>query len=107
MVGIRFTGDIAASIRWMERRSRRSGAQAVNRSTNAKLEVSFFRPFWGEYWVIELGADYEYALVGHPSRDNLWILAREPSMAPEFYAALLPRLEARGYETVRLVRTVR
>ena len=37
------------------------------RATNAKLEVSFFRPFWGDYWIIDLGADYEYAVVGHPA----------------------------------------
>jgi apolipoprotein D and lipocalin family protein len=49
-------------------------ARVVDRSTNAKLKVSFFRPFWGDYWIIDLGANYEYAVVGHPSRDYLWIL---------------------------------
>jgi len=34
-------------------------ARVVDRSTNAKLEVSFFRPFWGDYWIIDLGPSYE------------------------------------------------
>lgn len=59
----------------------RGRARVVDPSTNAKLEVSFFRPFWGDYWIIDLGAAYEYAVVGHPGRDYLWILSRAPTMA--------------------------
>lgn len=80
-------------------------ARVVDTVTNAKLKVSFFRPFWGEYWVIDLGADYDYAVVGHPSRDYLWVLSREPTMAPERYDEIVKRLEAQGYETARLQRT--
>ena len=84
----------------------RGRARVVDTSTNAKLEVSFFRPFWGDYWVIDLGADYEYAVVGHPSRDYLWILARQPTMEHHVYDAIVARLAGMGYETGRLVRTV-
>ena len=81
-------------------------ARVVDPTTNAKLEVSFFRPFWGDYWIVDLGPDYDYAVVGHPSRDYLWILARTPTMASDLYDAILQRLDALGYETARLVRTV-
>ncbi len=81
-------------------------ARVVDQKTNAKLEVSFFRPFWGDYWIIDLGADYEYAVVGHPGRDYLWILSRTPSMEAATYQAILSRLTAQGYEIGRLVRTV-
>ena len=30
----------------------------------------------GKYWVLELGDDYEYALVGEPTKSNLFILSR-------------------------------
>ncbi len=80
-------------------------ARVVDGSTNAKLEVSFFRPFWGDYWIIDLGADYEFAVVGHPSRDYLWVLSRVPSMDETVYSGILRRLEAKGYETARLHRT--
>ena len=84
----------------------RGRARVVDRSSNARLEVSFFRPFWGDYWIIDLGADYEYAVVGHPGRDYLWILSRTPTMKADVYNAILQRLAAQGYETNRLVRTV-
>ena len=78
----------------------------VDRTSNAKLEVSFFRPFWGDYWIIELGQDYSYAVVGHPSRDYLWILSRTPTLSRERYQSIVTRLKAEGYETSRLVPTL-
>ena len=87
-------------------------ARVVDTSTNAKLEVSFFGPFWGDYWVIELGGDesggdgpYDYAVVGHPSRDYLWILSRAPALDDDVYAGILQRLDSVGYETSRLNKT--
>src|SRR5512141_3275960 len=52
-----------------EEKSALGRARVVDRSTNAKLEVGFFRPFWGDYWIIDLSDDYSYAVVGHPGRD--------------------------------------
>ncbi len=41
----------------------------VEGSNNAKLRVQFFWPFKGDYWILELDQDnYEYAMVGTPSR---------------------------------------
>lgn len=77
-------------------------ARVVDRASNAKLKVTFFWPFWGDYWVIDLGRDYEYAVVGHPNRQYLWILSRERTLAPDVYAGILERLRAQGYDTDRL-----
>jgi apolipoprotein D and lipocalin family protein len=81
-------------------------AKLVDRATNAKLEVSFFRPFWGAYWIIDLAQDYSYAVVGHPGRDYLWILSRTPTMSEAMYQGIVTRLQAQGYETARLGRTL-
>jgi apolipoprotein D and lipocalin family protein len=81
-------------------------ARVVDRSTNAKLKVSFFRPFWGDYWIIDLGPSYEYAVVGHPGRDYLWILSRKPTMDSAVYEGILGRLREQGYEVERLERTL-
>ncbi len=89
-----------------EETSARGRARVVDRATNAKLEVSFFRPFWGDYWIIDLADDYSYAVVGHPGRDYLWILGRTPTMTEETYQGIVTRLQAQGYETSRLVRTL-
>ena len=86
-------------------KSAQGRARIVEKASGAKLEVSFFRPFWGDYWIIDLGAEYDYAVVGHPSRDYLWILSRRPTMAPTLYDAIVARLAAQGYETRKLVRT--
>jgi apolipoprotein D and lipocalin family protein len=81
-------------------------ARIVDPATNAKLEVSFFRPFWGDYWVIQLADDYSYAVVGHPDRDYLWILARKPTLPDSTYQGIVSRLQTQGYETARLVKTL-
>jgi apolipoprotein D and lipocalin family protein len=82
-------------------------ARVVDTTTNAKLKVSFFRPFWGDYWIIDLGPDYEYAVVGHPGRDYLWILSRSPQMDEALYQDILERLEQNShYEINRLQRSV-
>ena len=86
--------------------SAKGRARVVDRTTNAKLEVSFFRPFWGDYWIIDLGAEYEYAVVGHPSRDYLWILSRAPTLGAAAYDGIIARLRAQGYEVERLRRTL-
>lgn len=88
-----------------EEKSALGRARVVDAATNAKLEVSFFRPFWGDYWIVDLGADYEYAVVGHPSRDYLWILGRAPTMPEATYEGILARLKAQGYDPSRLKRT--
>ncbi|MBN1606017.1 MAG: lipocalin family protein [Polyangiaceae bacterium] len=80
-------------------------ARVVDAVTHAKLEVSFFRPFWGDYWIIDLADDYSYAVVGHPSRDYLWILSRRPALERGVYRGILGRLRAQGYEVERLRKT--
>lgn len=81
-------------------------AYIADKTTNAKLRVTFFWPFFGDYWVIDLAPDYSYAVVGHPSRDYLWILSRQPKMDPAVYEAILSRLKAQGYDLSRLQKTL-
>lgn len=76
------------------------------------LEVTFLEPLgfrlWaaaGDYVVIALDPDYRWSLVGHPSRDYAWILAREPDLPDATLIALRGRLEAAGYDPCRLVLT--
>ena len=81
-------------------------ARVVDRTSKAKLEVSFFGPFWGDYWIIDLGPGYEYAVVGHPSRDYLWILSRTPTLDGDTYQGILTRLEEKGYTLELLQKTL-
>lgn len=77
-------------------------ARVIDRSTNAKLEVSFvsflgWRPFWGDYWVIGLDEDYAWAVVGTPDRKYGWILARTPELDPASWQEIMEVLGANGY----------
>jgi apolipoprotein D and lipocalin family protein len=84
----------------------RGRARIVDRKTNAKLKVSFFWPFWGDYWIIDLDAEYRYAVVGHPSRKYLWILSRTRTMDATIYSGILERLTEQGYDVGRLQLTL-
>jgi len=80
-------------------------AWVADKSTNAKLKVSFFWPFRGDYWIIDLGKDYEYAVVSAPARKYLWVLARSPKMDDALYTRIVERLRERGFDVARLLRT--
>ena len=58
---------------------------------------------WADYWVIDLDPDYQWAVVGGPSRKYLWILSRTPTMARSKYDAIVARAAQRGYPVDELV----
>lgn len=74
-------------------------ARVVNAPRNSKLEVSFFGPFFGDYWIVELAEDYSWAVISEPEGRYLWILARDPFMDAETLQARLENLRALGYDT--------
>ncbi|MDO9708396.1 lipocalin family protein [Paracraurococcus lichenis] len=73
-------------------------AYAVEGSHNARLRVSFFWPFFGNYWVIGLDPDYRWAVVGEPSRRWLWVLSRTPKLDPAELDKALGIARANGYD---------
>ena len=86
-------------------------ADVVDPASNARLKVSFL-PAWlrwtgigrGDYWVLYLSPDYRVAIVGEPSREYLWILARTPTLPQAEYESLMPKVRAAGYDPARLRR---
>lgn len=81
----------------------RGFAKIVDRETNAKLKVSFFRPFYGEYWVIDRADDYSWSIVGESSGRYLWILSREARPGDQQVRQLVNRTSELGYNTSMLV----
>jgi len=77
-------------------------ARIVDKTTNAKLKVSFFGPFWGDYWILDLADDYSLSLVGEPSGRYLWILSRTPIISQKAKETALTKLEAIGYNVSAL-----
>lgn len=80
------------------------GVARINDSkTNAKLGVSFFsilgwRPIWGDYWIIGLDDNYEYAVIGTPSAKYGWVLARKKSLTDTQMKTVDEILIRNGYD---------
>jgi len=77
-------------------------AKVVDKNTNAKLEVSFFsilgiRPFWGDYWIIGLDDNYQWAVVGTPNRKYGWVLSRTPSLPDSTMENIFEILKSQHY----------
>lgn len=84
-------------------------ARQIGAKDSPKLEVRFapawlsFLPMvWGDYWVIDLDAQYQLAAVSDPKREYLWVLSRTPQADPKAYDDLLRRLQAQQFDVRKL-----
>jgi apolipoprotein D and lipocalin family protein len=83
----------------------RGTAKVADKTSNAKLKVTFFWPFYGDYWIIGLSPDYRYAIVGEPKRKYLWILSRTHEMDEGTYKEALAQIRTAGYDPDKLLKT--
>jgi apolipoprotein D and lipocalin family protein len=81
-------------------------AKVVDKNSSAKLKVTFFWPFYGDYWIMKLGDDYDYAVVGTPNRKYLWVLNRTPQMDERLYLQLIEYIRSKGFDVNKLIRTL-
>lgn len=80
-------------------------AKVVDAQSNAKLKVTFFWPFYGDYWILKLDPDYQYVIVGTPSRKYVWILSRTPSISEQLLGDLIKDIRSFGYDPDQLIMT--
>lgn len=87
-------------------------ARQIGNATSPKLEVRFapawlsFLPFvWGNYWVIDLDADYQLVAVSEPTKDLLWVLSRTPAPNPVAFSQLTERLRKMGFDLSKMEAT--
>ncbi len=80
-------------------------AKVVDKQTGAKLKVTFFWPFYGDYWILKLGENYDYAVVGTPNRKYLWILSRTPTIDTKLYSELTEFAKSKGFNIDNLILT--
>lgn len=83
----------------------RAKAFVVDPVSNAKLKVQFFWPFSGDYWIMDVGDQYEYALVGEPSRKYLWVLSRQPQLDKNILNGLLEKAQNQGFDVNKIIHT--
>jgi apolipoprotein D and lipocalin family protein len=88
------------------------GRKAGDQQSSARLEVrfapailSFLSSVWGNYWIIGLGPEYTWAVVGTPSREYLWILSRTPTLSATSYERALEIALGNGFDVTRVVKT--
>ena len=74
-------------------------ATVKDKSTNAEWRVRFFKVISVKYLIIDLDPNYQWVVVGHPSRKYGWIMARSKVLADPVYSGILQRLAAQGYDT--------
>ena len=84
-------------------------ARQIGAANSPKLKVRFAPAWlslipavWGDYWVVELDDNYQWAAVSEPGRQYLWILSRSPRMEPAVYADVLARLARKGLDLQKL-----
>jgi apolipoprotein D and lipocalin family protein len=87
-------------------------AKVVDLVTNSKLRVTFVRiitwifAFGGNYWILDLGPDYSYSLVGDPSAQYAWLLSRTPTVSIDTYRTAEAKFRANGYDTCKILTSI-
>jgi apolipoprotein D and lipocalin family protein len=76
-------------------------ATVPDNAVPAKLALSV-GGYTGDYWILEVGSNYEYTVVGHPSRLYLWILSRTPTLDASVLSGILERAQAKHFDTTLL-----
>ncbi len=80
-------------------------AKVVDKKSGAKLKVTFFWPFYGDYWIIKLDDNYNYSVVGTPNRKYLWILSRTPLIDDKLFSQLIEFAKINGFSIENLIKT--
>lgn len=100
-VGVLNKGFDRKSCRWKEADGR---AVFQGAPDTASLSVTFFWPFAGGYHVAALDQqDYSWALISGPSKNYLWILARQPNLSADIRNRLVDKARSMGFPVDDLI----
>ena len=95
-----------------ERISTQGRARVSDKKIQAKLDILFMTLYgWKftsrrQYWILGLGENYSYAVVGTPDRGSAWILSRTPELRQDYLEEANAILNKQGYNTCRLMTSV-
>jgi len=74
----------------------------VNKKTNAEWRMQFLWPFKSKFLIIDLDKKYETTVIGHPSRNYVWIMARNPIIEDSKYISIVENLSSIGYDISKI-----
>ena len=80
-----------------------SARPAKKDATDGRIKITYTFPFSSKHWVLAVGPNYEWALVGSPNHKTLWILSRTTALPPDILADLKSRASAQGFDPAKLV----
>jgi len=86
-----------------EWRSATGEARPVDDPATGRLKVSFFKPFWSGYNVIDIDENYRYALVAGKNLKYMWILSRDTTIPDSYKNRFLQKAKQLGYDTDALI----
>lgn len=72
-----------------------------DKTNNALWHVRFFKVVSIKYVILDVDPNYQWAIVGHPSRNYGWVLARSPHLDDGTYQRALEVLGSQGYDVSR------
>lgn len=78
-------------------------AKIVDSAVPAKLKVVFNIFARGDYWIIGLDPNYQWAVVSGPRKESLFVLARTAPMEPQLLSSIISDLKKRGFDTEKIV----
>lgn len=70
----------------------------VNSEWRVAMKLWGFIPLKLPYLVIDLAQDGSYTVIGYPSRDYVWIMARGKTLADGVWSGIYSRLKEQGYD---------
>ncbi|MGD8385292.1 MAG: lipocalin family protein, partial [Lysobacterales bacterium] len=74
----------------------------VRDETNAIWGMQFVWPVKADYRIVYLDEDYSVTVIGRNRRDYVWIMARQPRISEQRYAAIVEKIGAMGYDLSEL-----
>jgi apolipoprotein D and lipocalin family protein len=76
----------------------------LDKNGSGALKVNRLWPFSSNHWVLATGPAYEWALVGSPNHNSLWILSRTKALEPAVLAEIEAQAAAKGFATAKLIK---
>ena len=77
-------------------------AKFVGSDNRGKLKVAYYLPIYLDYNVLDVDANYQYALVSGNSLDHLWIISRENTIPDDIKARFLSKATGLGFDVTKL-----
>lgn len=83
------------------------GSGKTDKAGGGKLKLRHWVVLSQPYWVLAVAPDYQWMLVGTPNHKKLWVLSKDATLEPGVLANLKGQASAQGFDTSKLVKTVR